>query len=102
MKESRKTVRRLGLLTLEMIELQRLDPKTPADIARMHELLAEMDGLTAPAAAPPPPALPPGSGTFVMRHAETGETEEQRWAKVVAMRNGTGATSRIWHPERAR
>lgn len=97
MKESRKTVRRLGLLTLEMIELQRRDPKTPADIARMHELLAEMDALTAPEPAPvQPPALPPGAGTYVPRRSPTyADIQKEEWRKVINMRQGSPATRNI-------
>lgn len=63
----------------------------------LERLRAELADIDAP---PEPPALPPaGNGTFVMRHRETGETEAQRWGKVINMRRGNPAQRNIWDPE---
>jgi hypothetical protein len=77
-----------------LVEL-RSGPLTPEAMAEVHALGLEIDAMNAPEPSPPP-ALPPGNGTFVMKKAprqpaEESYREEQRraWAKVMAMRTGT-------------
>jgi hypothetical protein len=82
-------------------------PPTEQARAEVRDLVAELEA-TRPAPPAPAPELQPGSGTFAMRKAPSRaapapeDTEDDRWAKVMAMRSGTGAAAMIYAPERAR
>jgi hypothetical protein len=94
---SRRRQRQIGKRLVEIY----LGPRSDAATAEVAELRAELDTMR-----PAPPATAPelpAPGTFVMQpKPKPAETEDDRWAKVMAMRSGTGAAAMIYAPERAR
>jgi hypothetical protein len=96
---NRKDRKRRDWLGKRIAELA-TGPRTEEAMAELRGHAAELESMRAvPAPAPELPA----PGTFVMQpKPKPAETEADRWAKVMAMRTGTGAAAMIYSPERAR